>query len=63
MCLKFDFCFLFLSKGIDGQVVMKLTFGIRLLGTKTRTRRANKVHSTLFIFSPFKIKFFLSLIL
>lgn len=49
MCLKFGF--FFLRTGIDGQVVMKLTFGIRLLGTKTRTRRANKVHSTFYFFS------------
>lgn len=43
------FCLLYLlSTDIDGQVVMKLTFGIRVPGTKTRTRRENKV--SLFFF-------------
>ena len=39
-----------LSTDIDGQVVMKLTFGIRVPGTKTRTRRENKVPLLLFFF-------------
>lgn len=29
--------------GIDGLVVMKLIFGIKVLGTRTRTRRESKV--------------------
>jgi hypothetical protein len=48
------------SPDIDGQVVMKLTFGIRVPGTKTRTRRENKVPLLLFFFSLHLIKLLLS---
>lgn len=33
-----------LITGIDGRVGMKLTFGIRVRGTKTKIRKENKVY-------------------